>query len=74
MIFMPNISLIFALFISVVGARVGIDSADQNLVSTRSTVAAKRLCMEVTGKFTWLGKNVEYILNYPYFNAMTKEK
>jgi hypothetical protein len=30
--------------------------------------------VEVTGKFTWIGKNVEYILNHPDFNAMTKEK
>jgi hypothetical protein len=30
--------------------------------------------VEITGKFTWLGKNVEYILNHPDFNAMTKEK
>ena len=26
------------------------------------------------GKFTWIGKNVEYILNHPDFNAMTNEK
>jgi hypothetical protein len=30
--------------------------------------------VEVTGKFTWIGKNVEYILNHPDFNAMTNEK
>jgi hypothetical protein len=26
--------------------------------------------VEVTRKFTWIGKNVEYILNHPDFNAM----
>jgi hypothetical protein len=30
--------------------------------------------VEVTRKFTWIGKNVEYILNHPDFNAMTNEK
>jgi hypothetical protein len=76
MIFMPNISLIFALlFISVVGARVG---NHWELCRSKSGKYSEYCCckeiVEVTGKFTWLGKNVEYILNHPDFNAMTKEK
>jgi hypothetical protein len=41
-----------------------------------STVAACKEIVEVTGKCTWIGKNVEYILNHPDFNAtcMTNDK
>ena len=41
-----------------------------------STVAACKEIVEVTCKFTWFGKNVEYIPNHPDFNAtcMTNDK
>jgi hypothetical protein len=61
--YFPDICLI------IVGVRVGISkSGECSLV-----LLLQRDCA-VTGKFTWVGKYVEYILNHPDFNAMTKEK
>ena len=46
--------------------------ADQNLISAREYRCCKEI-VEASGKFTWIGKDAECILNHPDFNAMTNE-
>ena len=44
----------------------------KSLVSAREYRCCKEI-VESSGKFTWIGKDVECILNHPDFNAMTNE-